>query len=922
MAESVVSFLAGRLGNMAVEEAKFLNKVGDQVRQMHTELLHLRSFLRDADKRQEEDQVVRNWISEIREAAYDIEDVINTFTMEVASRRGPGVITTLKRYAFIFKEYLQLHRTSSEIETIKAKISDLTTKLQNYGISPLTDGESLYGGAGFINLRRTHSHYEEDVVVGFKEDLAILVSALLDESRNFRVVSICGMGGLGKTTLAKEVYKHRDIRRRFDGFAWVYVSQQCQTKDVWEQLLLKLIAPSLEQAEQRSVIASMKPEELAKKLYMLQQEKKYLVVIDDIWTPETWESLKPAFPLGKGGSKILLTSRNKDLALHVDPRGFLLNLRFLTDDESWDLFEKKALLNEADPDFEKLGRNMVKKCGGLPLAIVILGGMLAKKPTLNYWNSVEENIDSYFRKGRDKEHDQSYVQKVLALSYRELPYRLKPCFLYLSHFPEDFEISATRLIRMWVAEGFVLTTPDQVEKDDLSENLAGQFLQELIDRSMIQPGKITTSGRVKTCRLHDLMRDLSISIAQEENFFKILHLHDETVSSRRVHRLAVRADHENSDLSILASGDERNINLRALLFLEGKEIKAERRELKSMFNKFKLLRVLEIKCISPTRLPKEIGELVYLRSLTLHIFHYRTHRDSAGLTQRFLDLPYTIGNLTSLQTLELLGDSLILDLPNVIWKISALKYLHFPSNSRGCKLHFHGLKYLQILENLDARTCDVDGLSEITNLRKLTVYSMTPFFLRIFSSIFCKSGTLGQLRSLSLKSRTTMDISDAELSGSAIRKLYIHGELLALPTLSQFPNHITKLILSSSKLNQDPMPTLEQLESLRILRLHWNAFAMKKMVCSDGGFLQLRSLVLNELHHLETWKVDKGAMPRLSHLAISRCTRLKNVPKGLRFIRTLQELEIRAMSAEFKERIKGGGKDFDIIQHVKSVIIA
>ena len=178
---------------------------------------------------------------------------------------------------------------------------------------------------------------------------------------------------------------------------------------------------------------------------------------------------------------------------------------------------------------EEMGREMAKHCGGLPLAVVVLGGLLSKNRTLHDLERIHRNIKSYLmRSGKDNYKQQdSVVSDVLALSYQDLSYHLKSCFLYLAHFPEDHEISTKTLVRMWVAEGIV-------SKEDVGEG----YLAELIERCMIQVGRTSShDGRVKTCQMHDLMRDLCLSKAKEENFLEIIGAtfqQVETSSSSRV----------------------------------------------------------------------------------------------------------------------------------------------------------------------------------------------------------------------------------------------------------------------------------------------------------------------------------------------------------------------------------------------------
>ncbi|XVE80080.1 hypothetical protein DITRI_Ditri14bG0110700 [Diplodiscus trichospermus] len=334
MAWSAVSSAVTRIGELVTKEAISLWGVEKKVESLQTELYWIRSFLKDADSRQDENAVIRSCVSEIRELAYDAEDVIVNFALKIGSKRRGGFSNFVKRSACIFKEGWILHKTSLNIAKIIDSIRNLKLELQTYGIKELSDGEESSSSYTRRDSRLSYPHIIEKYIVGLDYDIKKLVSILVEEESQYQVVSIWGMGGLGKTTLASKVYRHSRVRSYYNHFAWVYISQQCQRRRVWEYILSGLIS-SIERGNKLS------DEDLAMKLYIYLQKKKCLVILDGVCT-EAWDSLKPAFPMKNTSSKILLTSRNKSVASHADTTNYVHELEFLKEEDSWVLFQKIA----------------------------------------------------------------------------------------------------------------------------------------------------------------------------------------------------------------------------------------------------------------------------------------------------------------------------------------------------------------------------------------------------------------------------------------------------------------------------------------------------------------------------------------------------------------------------------------------------
>ncbi|KAM3695501.1 hypothetical protein ACJW31_07G136800 [Castanea mollissima] len=641
MAVSVVSGVVTRLSDLLLQEAIYLIDVSDKAHELQTELIRMQFFLKDADAKQNESAFIKNGVAEMKDLAYDAEDVIATYALTVASRKGRGIQKVLKRCACILDEGITVHQVRSMIDAIKTRISNLKQSFQEYGI--IRESTIQAGGPSSLNesqpeQRKTYPYLEDDPV-GFNDYLDELVEILLkEEEGNSRVASICGMGGLGKTTLARMVYNDPRVKQYFNGgCAWVCISQQYQKRPVWEEIMINLLPKEKSQNDQKEEI---KDGDLIRKLREVQQNEKCLVVLDDIWKIEDWNILCQVFPMKDTKSKILLTSRNSDVAKKADPRGIIHNLECLSPEKSWELLEKMAISWRSDSEtktyMKKLGKEMIENCGGLPLAITVLGGLLATKQTLKGWEDVHQHVRSYLHGEQNLR-----VNKVLALSYNDLPSHLKPCFLYLGHFPEDFEIPTKELIRMWMGEGFISQIQHRGGREDTMDDVGDRYLRELVQRCMVLVGKEGSFGRIKTCRMHDLMRDFCASKAQDENFLHFtntLSMKQREAQIGKIRRLAIIS--KSGDNFIKEIKFNEYPYLRSLLHLLPKDQVSYFKE--SRFKKFKLVRVLHLENFKNhiRKLPKDTGSLIHLRYLSLK-------------GSKMNEVPSFIGNLRCLETLDL-----------------------------------------------------------------------------------------------------------------------------------------------------------------------------------------------------------------------------------------------------------------------------
>ncbi|KHN41940.1 Disease resistance RPP8-like protein 3 [Glycine soja] len=889
MAEVAVSTVVTKLTELLVEQAAVaavsvsqLAGVREQVENLKNELGWMQSFLRDADAKQEGNDRVRMWVSEIRDVAFEAEELIETYVYKTTMQGSLDKV---------FRPF-HLYKVRTRIDKILSKIKSISDRRETYGVVVMTRDDGNNSNERLRHWRQPSPYSEEEYVIELEDDMGLLFTQLLAVEPTPHVVSIVGMGGLGKTTLAKKLYNHARITNHFECKAWVYVSKEYRRRDVLQGILKDVDALTRDGMERR-----IPEEELVNKLRNVLSEKRYLVVLDDIWGMEVWDGLKSAFPRGKMGSKILLTTRNWDVALHVDACSNPHQLRPLTEDESF-----RLLCNKAFPgakgiplelvQLESLAKEIVVKCGGLPLAVVVVGGLLSRKlKSSGEWKRVLQNISWHLLEEQEK------IARILALSYNDLPPHLKSCFLYLGLFPEGVNIQTKKLIRLWVAEGFLLQ-----EGEETAEGVAQKYLNELIGRCMIQVGTVSSLGRVKTIRIHHLLRDLSLSKGKEGYFLKI-YQGDVAGPSTKARRHSMHFCHDrydslkhNSDhsRSLLFFNREYNADIVRKLWLP-LNLQQEKK-LNFIFRKFKLLRVLELDGVRVVSLPSTIGNLIQLRYLGLR----KTNLEE--------ELPPSIGNLQNLQTLDLRYCCFLKKIPNIIWKMVNLRHLllYTPFDSPDSShLRLDTLTNLQTLPHIEAGNWIGDGgLANMINLRQLGICELSG---QMVNSVLSTVQGLHNLHSLSLSLQSEEDEFPIFMQLSQcthLQKLSLNGKIKKLPDPHEFPPNLLKLTLHNSHLRKESIAKLERLPNLKMLILGKGAYNWPELNFNAEGFPQLHILRLVLLKELEEWTVEESAMPRLENMVIDRCEKLKKIPEGLKAITSLKKLKIIGMPVEFEHKLR------------------
>ncbi|XP_057468193.1 toMV resistance protein Tm-2(2)-like [Actinidia eriantha] len=342
----------------------------------------------------------------------------------------PFEIESAKRKRFfsrIFGYIYNAHNFKAEIEGIKEKVNDINRRRQTYGIQERHSSSE----EGTWNARRSFPHLDEPNIIGFEEHIKNLVAMMLDESSQHGVISITGMAGLGKTTLAKKVYN--SCQQSFECSAWICVSQQPNIAELLRDIARQV---GLEKEKWKHGVEV----NLLEFLF----HKRYVIVIDDIWEIKSWDALKTGIPCNfDSGSRIFLTSRNRDVGVHIGGQSSLFELQPLDSDNSRILFHKMAkappeLMKEAScdpPQLQNIGEQILRRCGGVPLAIVLVAGILshrertvAKETSFFIAISDEVTCNSGIRVRRVTFHRSNLDDKTFFNNFRIAELRAVICF--------------------------------------------------------------------------------------------------------------------------------------------------------------------------------------------------------------------------------------------------------------------------------------------------------------------------------------------------------------------------------------------------------------------------------------------------------------------------------------------------------------
>ncbi|KAF8011479.1 hypothetical protein BT93_J1939 [Corymbia citriodora subsp. variegata] len=703
MAESLLYGIAegvlGKIASRPLQEAVAIYGVENQISELRETLTPIMAVLLDAEEQRAKSRRLQVWLDRLQDVLYDVEDVLDEFDCEalrkqVISRYG-GVKEKVRRFFSHSNPLIFRAKLSDKIKEIQEKLSRISTEKDRFDLTVW----NADNGVAHTQLREmTYSFVNKSDVVGRDSDKKKIIEMLMQpiDDKNISVIPIVGIGGLGKTTLAKLVYNDDSVKKQFKLRMWVCVPEDFD--------LRKIIEGIIKDANHQS-LGNFDIQQLQKSLQETIKDEKYLLVLDDVWSNDRnrWSELRDLLSQGASGSKIIMTTRSSEVAFIMGTHP-THNVKRLSHEDSMVLF-KKCAFDEKDrdpcPKLLEIGNHIVEKSHGVPLLVKTLGCLLYTKREERYWTHIRDS-DTWNLLEAKKD-----ILPVLKLSYDHLPSYLKRCFATFSLFSSDRIHSSFGLGCFWAALGLINSTREKAALEDI----AFEYVKEFWKRSLIQ--EVNEFGSTLHFKLHDLLHSLATDVAQ--NDCSIVGFDTAEISERVRHvsfssTLLERISNFDRVPPFLRKPTSKR--LRAITFHCKVDGVITREFVRMCISKCNHIRYLNLSHGSFEELPSSICKLKQLRTLNLN------------QNKRLKTLPTTICELQSLLQLSFNGCSELVDLPKNMERLINLRQLYVTTRQKS--LQENGIQYLENLRVLAICECNnlrvlFEGTCRLTRLEKLRI---------------------------------------------------------------------------------------------------------------------------------------------------------------------------------------------------------